>query len=141
MPNFKILGRLEVPFSFIPPRVPEKKGLDRRTDGRTDGQQSDPIRVPFFPFERRGSPAPAAPLSCDNKSALIGFGRAGPAARTPHCLASAFVNTEKAFFLVKLLPPNIYDPEGSRTLGAIGGVGIRLRAAAFCAGARCPTPR
>ncbi|GBP88215.1 hypothetical protein EVAR_89870_1 [Eumeta japonica] len=36
---------------FIPPRVPEKKGLDRRTDGRTDGQQSDPIRVPFFPFE------------------------------------------------------------------------------------------
>ncbi|GBP85717.1 hypothetical protein EVAR_58760_1 [Eumeta japonica] len=51
MPNFKILGRLEVPFSFIPPRVPEKKGLDRRTDGRTDGQQSDPIRVPFFPFE------------------------------------------------------------------------------------------
>ncbi|GBP40931.1 hypothetical protein EVAR_26011_1 [Eumeta japonica] len=52
MPNFKILGRLEVPFSFIPPRVPEKKGLDRRTDGRTDGQQSDPIRVPFFPFER-----------------------------------------------------------------------------------------
>ncbi|GBP25947.1 hypothetical protein EVAR_84505_1 [Eumeta japonica] len=37
--------------SFIPPRVPEKKGLDRRTDGRTDGQQSDPIRVPFFPFE------------------------------------------------------------------------------------------
>ncbi|GBP44523.1 hypothetical protein EVAR_86745_1 [Eumeta japonica] len=51
MPNFKILGRLEVPFSFIPLRVPEKKGLDRRTDGRTDGQQSDPIRVPFFPFE------------------------------------------------------------------------------------------
>ncbi|GBP36192.1 hypothetical protein EVAR_4336_1 [Eumeta japonica] len=39
------------PVNFIPSRVPEKKGLDRRTDGRTDGQQSDPIRVPFFPFE------------------------------------------------------------------------------------------
>ncbi|GBP36094.1 hypothetical protein EVAR_93787_1 [Eumeta japonica] len=28
----------------MPPRVPEIKGLGRRTDG----QQSDPIRVPFF---------------------------------------------------------------------------------------------
>jgi len=25
------------------------------TDGRTDGQQSDPIRVPFFSFEVRGT--------------------------------------------------------------------------------------
>ena len=29
---------------MIAHRVPEKKGLDRRTDG----QQSDPIRVPFY---------------------------------------------------------------------------------------------
>ncbi|GBP48223.1 hypothetical protein EVAR_96812_1 [Eumeta japonica] len=34
-------------FSLIPLRVPEKKGLDRQTDG----QQSDPTRVPFLPFE------------------------------------------------------------------------------------------
>ena len=26
-----------------------------QTDGQTDGQQSDPIRVPFFPFEVRNS--------------------------------------------------------------------------------------
>ncbi|GBP62333.1 hypothetical protein EVAR_48506_1 [Eumeta japonica] len=37
-------------FSLIPPRVPEKKGLGRQTDG----QESDPIRVPFFPFETDG---------------------------------------------------------------------------------------
>ncbi|GBP46437.1 hypothetical protein EVAR_95137_1 [Eumeta japonica] len=33
--------------SLMPQRVPEKKDLDRQTDG----QQSDTIRVPFFPFE------------------------------------------------------------------------------------------
>ncbi|GBP63874.1 hypothetical protein EVAR_39536_1 [Eumeta japonica] len=39
-----------------------KRGLDRRTDGRTDGQQSDPIRVPFFPFEQKvADPCPKRP--------------------------------------------------------------------------------
>ncbi|GBP38556.1 hypothetical protein EVAR_96158_1 [Eumeta japonica] len=78
MPNFKILGRLEVPFSFIPPRVPEKKGLDRRTDGRTDGQQSDPIRVPFFPFEKAVTPVTRRSNLIRNEpdslSALVSFG-------------------------------------------------------------------
>ncbi|GBP58621.1 hypothetical protein EVAR_38860_1 [Eumeta japonica] len=37
----------EIEKSLIPLRIPEKKGLDRQTDG----QQSDPIRVPFFPYE------------------------------------------------------------------------------------------
>ncbi|GBP86933.1 hypothetical protein EVAR_60915_1 [Eumeta japonica] len=41
-----LLRRLSI---LIPSRVPDKKGLDRQTDG----QQSDPIRVPFFPFEVR----------------------------------------------------------------------------------------
>ena len=34
-------------FNLIPPRVHQIKDIDRQT-GRTDGQQSDPIRVPFF---------------------------------------------------------------------------------------------
>ncbi|GBP17625.1 hypothetical protein EVAR_8624_1 [Eumeta japonica] len=45
-PSSSSLPTLELDTST---RIPEKKGLDRQTDG----QQSDPIRVPFFPFELR----------------------------------------------------------------------------------------
>lgn len=33
-------------FRLIPPRFPEKMGLDTQTDGK----QSDPLRVPFYPL-------------------------------------------------------------------------------------------
>lgn len=37
---------------MLPVLVPEKKGLDRWTDReRDDGQEGDPVRVTFFPFE------------------------------------------------------------------------------------------
>lgn len=40
-------------FNWIPQRVPEIKGFDKQTVGRTDRQQSDAIMVLFLFFEVR----------------------------------------------------------------------------------------